>query len=245
MFSTSRFGGATMVMDTTAATLNSLIAKQTLFFSAIETTRTRLQTMRANARLDINLAGLNHVRDNRWRVSRYLDQARFHELALDALRQDPALASAFEEKAVHMANGAAEPKLTALHALGETEGDATSVARPRHVIPVALNHFKRQMKCDTYGRCSSLNAGTGPEKFRPGDKGIHEEGRAQWGCVRRYYLGFDWGCSITNLQHAVRPVARPAHDGRSHTAGMEVIYPDNLIHKKAVCVPVAQTATAP
>ena len=68
---------------------------------------------------------------------------------------------------MHVVKDAADPKLAALHALGETEGDATSVARPRHVIPVALNHFKKQMKCDALGRCSDLNAGTGSSQFPP------------------------------------------------------------------------------
>ena len=223
----------------TIAQLNQMVADQNSITSAYDTTKTRLGTMKANAQLDVNLAKLRETRDNRWHVSRLLDQTLFHKLALEALRQDPALASAFEEEAVHMASGASEPKLTALHALGETEGDATSVARPRHVIPVALNHFKRQMKCDALGRCSYLNQGTGPGQFRPGH-GIHEEGRAQWGCVQ---VGAPyWECSRTNLQHIVHSVARPGHGGRSHTAGMEVIYPDDLIHKKAVCVPVAPAA---
>ena len=220
----------------TTAQLNQMVTDQNSIASAYGTTRTRLETLRYNAGL--NLAKLREARDNRWKVSRNLDRHLFHKLALDALKKDPALASAFEEKAVHMANGASEPKLTALHALGDTEGDATSVARPRHVIPVALNHFKRQMECDVHGACSPLNAGTGSSQFRPERRGIgiYEEGRTRWLCARP---GGALSTCLPNEPNTLHHVARPGHGGRSHTAGMEVIYPDNLIHKKAVCVPVA------
>ena len=220
----------------TTAQLDQMITDQHSIAAAYGPTKTRLQALRTAARLDVNLDNLRQVRDNRWKVSRLLDEHRFQKLALDALRQDSALASAFEEDAVQMVKGAAEPKLAALHALGDAAGDATSVAPPRHVIPVALNHFKKQMKCDANGRCSNLNEGTGPGQFRPG-QGIHEEGRMQWRCPATRWLGTD-RC-IYRSPPFLRHVGRPGHGGRSHTAGMEVIYPDNLIHKKAVCVPVA------